>query len=123
MIISPFLGDIRFSLTFNKNLASALASRVYGTCIFISSPSKSALKGVQQHSLNLKVFHFYIFASNAMILILCRLGYLLKRIISPFSICLSTTSPISNYVAYSFLFSTFKKNLSPFFLKRYIAPG
>ncbi len=58
MMVSPFLGLIRFYLTSSKYLASALASSVWGTCMFISSPSKSALKGAQQHSLNLIVFHF-----------------------------------------------------------------
>ena len=43
-------------------IASALASSVWGKCRFISSPSKSALKGLQQHSLNRNVRWGFTFA-------------------------------------------------------------
>lgn len=52
---SPFLGVIMLDLDPIKVMASALASSVCGRCRFISSPSKSALNGPQQHSLNLNV--------------------------------------------------------------------
>ena len=41
--ISPFLGVHRLCITPMSWEASALASSVWGTCTFISSPSKSAL--------------------------------------------------------------------------------
>lgn len=44
-VTSPFLGLTRFFLTSKRYWASARASIVYGTWMFISSPSKSALKG------------------------------------------------------------------------------
>jgi len=42
-------------LTPIRVMASAFASSVWGRWRFISSPSKSALKGLQQHSLNRNV--------------------------------------------------------------------
>lgn len=44
--------------------ASALASSVCGRCMFISSPSKSALYGEQTHSLNRKVLQGMICPST-----------------------------------------------------------
>mmetsp|Transcript_9145 Transcript_9145/g.27734 ORF Transcript_9145/g.27734 Transcript_9145/m.27734 type:complete len:209 (-) Transcript_9145:1195-1821(-) len=90
---SPLLGEHRFCATLIKTRASVLASSVWGTWRFISSPSKSALYGVHTHSLNLKVLHGITLTRCAMMDILCRDGCLLKRTISPSSRCLSTTSP------------------------------
>lgn len=42
--------------------ASVRASSVCGTCMFISSPSKSALYGLQTDSLNRNVLHGIILA-------------------------------------------------------------
>ncbi len=42
----------RFLLEYKISLASAVAIQFYNTWIFISSPSKSALNGLQTHSLN-----------------------------------------------------------------------
>lgn len=52
---SPFLGVMMFDLEPISVMASALASSVWGRWRFISSPSKSALNGPQQHSLNRNV--------------------------------------------------------------------
>ena len=51
-------------------IASALASSVCGRWRFISSPSKSALKGLQQHSLNRNVRCGFTFAWNKVFSIL-----------------------------------------------------
>lgn len=96
MMGSPFLGVIKFSYTLIKIKASALASQVYGTWIFISSPSKSALYGVQTHSLNLKVFHSITLTLCAIIDILCKDGYLLKITTSPYDKWRKTVSPFFN---------------------------
>ena len=58
---------------------SALAVWVWTTCRFISSPSKSAPKGVQTHSLKRKVRWLEIFTKKPMIDCLCREGCRLKR--------------------------------------------
>ena len=50
-------------------MASALASSVWGRCKFISSPSKSALKGLQQHSLNRNVLCGFTLAWDNIIVI------------------------------------------------------
>ncbi|CCJ29414.1 unnamed protein product [Pneumocystis jirovecii] len=57
IIGSPLRGVTRLFFTLINSIASARASSVCGTCRFISSPSKSALYGLQTHSLSLKVFH------------------------------------------------------------------
>jgi len=64
--------------------------------MFISSPSKSALYGVQQHSLKRKVRLSIILALCAIIDTLWRLGYRLKSTASPSLRCLSTISPIAS---------------------------
>jgi hypothetical protein len=55
-----------------------------GRCRFISSPSKSALKGLHTHSLNRSVRPGRTTALNAMMDTRCRLGCLLKSTTSPF---------------------------------------
>ncbi len=51
----PYLGEINWSWTLIRRIASALASSLCGTCRFISSPSKSALYGGQTDGCNLNV--------------------------------------------------------------------
>lgn len=58
---------------------SALAGCVCTTCKFISSPSKSALKGVHTHSLKRKVRCFESFTKKPMIDCLCSEGCRLNR--------------------------------------------
>ena len=55
MIGPPNLGEMIFSRIFINIFASARASSVCGTCMFISSPSKSALYGGHTAGLSLKV--------------------------------------------------------------------
>ena len=55
-------------------LASARASTVCGTCIFISSPSKSALYGVVHDKFMRNVLYGNTFTSCAMMDILCNDG-------------------------------------------------
>ena len=57
MRISPDLGVHRLCMTPMSSEASARASSVWGTCRFISSPSKSALYGLHTHSLKRNVLH------------------------------------------------------------------
>ena len=57
MRISPDLGVHRLCITPMSSEASARASSVWGTCRFISSPSKSALYGLHTHSLKRNVLH------------------------------------------------------------------
>ena len=93
MMGSPPFGVMILDATPMRCRASLLASSVWGTWIFISSPSKSALKGEHTHSLNLKVFPGDILALKPIILTLCSDGCLLKITISSSLICRSTTSP------------------------------
>ena len=51
-------GVITYLGTLIKCLISDVASIFYGTCIFISSPSKSALYGVVTARFNLNVYPF-----------------------------------------------------------------
>lgn len=81
--------------------------------MFISSPSKSALNGVQAHSLNRRVFHLSTLALKAMIDILCRDGYLLNSTISPFLMCLPTISPILRFLAANLRLPYAKSFLAP----------
>lgn len=55
IIGSPLRGVTRFHRTDMSCAASARASSVWGRWRFISSPSKSALYGEQQHSLKRNV--------------------------------------------------------------------
>jgi hypothetical protein len=55
MSTSPFLGVHRLLTEPISVMASARASSVWGRCRFISSPSKSALKGEHTHSLKRSV--------------------------------------------------------------------
>ena len=63
--ISPFLGVHRLLCTDIRLMASARASSVCGTWMFISSPSKSALYGAHTHSLNRSVRHDITFVRCA----------------------------------------------------------
>ncbi len=95
---SPLLGVTIFCVTPIKWSVSLRASKVWGTWMFISSPSKSALKGAQTHSLNLRVFPGATLTLNPIILILCKLGCLLNMTTSPSRRCLSTISPNFSWI-------------------------
>ena len=95
---SPLLGVTIFCVTPIKWRVSLRASKVWGTWIFISSPSKSALKGAQTHSLKRRVFPGATLTLNPIILILCKLGCLLKMTTSPSLRCLSTISPYFSWI-------------------------
>lgn len=69
---------------------SAFASGDCGTCMFISSPSKSALYGDVTLRLSRKVEYGRIRTLWHIIDILCRDGWRLNRTRSPFCRCLST---------------------------------
>lgn len=80
--------------------------------MFISSPSKSALKGVQTHSLKRNVFPVDTLTLKPIMLIRCRLGCLLKITISPSRRCLSTMSPILSWIfPFAGLIAIFSPNL------------
>mmetsp|Transcript_35706 Transcript_35706/g.105539 ORF Transcript_35706/g.105539 Transcript_35706/m.105539 type:complete len:249 (-) Transcript_35706:903-1649(-) len=91
MTSSPFLGVHRLLTLPIRWSASARASSVCGRCRFISSPSKSALKGPQQHSLKRSVRYVRTRARNAWMDRRCRDGWRLKSTTSPSSRWRSTT--------------------------------
>ena len=91
---SPERDVMRFSRTSMSSAASARDSSVCGRCRFISSPSKSALYGVQQHSLKRKVRPGSTRARWHMMDILCSDGWRLKSTGSPSARCRSTMSPM-----------------------------
>lgn len=83
-------GDTMHLGTIISSKTSALVSNDWGTCIFISSPSKSALYGDVTDKFNRKVEYGMILILCPIIDILCRLGCLLKRTKSPSFKCRST---------------------------------
>ena len=78
-------------------IASARASGVCGTCMFISSPSKSALYGDVTLRLRRKVEWGRMRTRWPIIDILCSEGCLLNSTMSPFCRCLSTRKPYSRW--------------------------
>jgi len=90
---SPLRGFTKLYLFPINIQASARASSVCGKCRLISSPSKSALYGVQTHSLNWKVRWGTTLALWHMMDSLCNEGWRFNRTISPSHRCRSTRSP------------------------------
>ena len=76
-------GDTIILGTIISSRASARVSLLCGTCMFISSPSKSALYGEVTERLSLKVEYGRIFTRCPMMDILCRLGCRLNSTASP----------------------------------------
>lgn len=109
---SPFLALRRLFDDRIRILASAFAVTVYRRWTFISSPSKSPLKGLQTHSLNLSVLSLCIKARKPIIDYLCKEGYLLKSTTSSFIRCLWTMSfNFKRYAIFYLTSSVFKKYL------------
>mmetsp|Transcript_8521 Transcript_8521/g.15757 ORF Transcript_8521/g.15757 Transcript_8521/m.15757 type:complete len:204 (-) Transcript_8521:41-652(-) len=107
-----------------RRLASARASSVCGRWRFISSPSKSALYGLQQHSLNRNVLQGITLALCAIIDTLWRDGCLLNNTTSPSWRCLSTISPNSRFSAMRLRFAYLSSIRAPFdFSCTIFAPG
>lgn len=91
----PITGSLLFGDTICLGMciisfASAFVSKDWGTNIFISSPSKSALYGVVTERLSLNVDQGNTFTQWPMIDILCKEGCQLKSTKSSLSRCLST---------------------------------
>lgn len=91
----PMTGSLLFGETICLgicmiSLASAFVSNDWGTNIFISSPSKSALYGVVTERLSLNVDQGKTLTLCPMIDILCNEGCQLKSTKSSLSRCLST---------------------------------
>mmetsp|Transcript_32257 Transcript_32257/g.84393 ORF Transcript_32257/g.84393 Transcript_32257/m.84393 type:complete len:212 (+) Transcript_32257:1367-2002(+) len=80
-----------FSSTFIISSISARVSSDCGMCMFISSPSKSALYGVVHDRFMRKVDHGRILTRCPIIDILCKVGWRLNTITSLSRICRSTT--------------------------------
>ena len=88
-------GDTIILGTIMSSSASAFVSFVCGTCMFISSPSKSALYGDVAERSSRKVENGMILIRWPMMDILCRLGCRLKSTTSPSLRCRSTLYPYS----------------------------
>jgi len=100
MIGPPNRGERMCSWTCMMTFASARASWLWSTCRFISSPSKSALYGVQSHRLNRKVLCGRIRTKCAIMLIRWSEGCRLNRTMSPSMSWRSTTQPGLTMVAH-----------------------
>ena len=90
-------GDTMFLGTAMIAIASALASGVCGTCMFISSPSKSALYGDVTLRLRRKVECGRMRTRWPIIDILCSEGWRLNSTMSPFWRWRSTRKPYSRW--------------------------
>eukprot|EP00659_Diplonema_papillatum_P008562 gene8561-biopygen8550 len=126
IIGSPWRAEIMLRAVDIRMAHSARASSVCGRWMFISSPSKSALYGAQQHSLNRKVRYGRTRARWHIIEIRCSDGCLLKITQSPLIRWRSTMSPGSRFSAMvrrSFSESIAKPRFCPFVFFMYTAPG
>mmetsp|Transcript_9614 Transcript_9614/g.20488 ORF Transcript_9614/g.20488 Transcript_9614/m.20488 type:complete len:225 (-) Transcript_9614:1184-1858(-) len=123
IMISPFLGVHRLLTLPMSCSASARASSVWGRCRFISSPSKSALKGEQAHSLKRSVRQGRTLALKAMMEMRCREGWRLKSTTSPSSRCRSTMKPTLSSAAILRLSPYLRKVFSPSGRITKLAPG
>mmetsp|Transcript_31166 Transcript_31166/g.96457 ORF Transcript_31166/g.96457 Transcript_31166/m.96457 type:complete len:242 (+) Transcript_31166:1735-2460(+) len=110
---SPFRGVQMLCATPNNSWASARASSVWGRCMFISSPSKSALYGAQTHSLKRNVRHGSTLTECAMMDSLWRDGWRLNSTTSPSCMWRSTTSPARKSRATRFRSPNFNDFLWP----------
>ena len=106
MIGPPYRGDMSWSCTRMSSMASARASSLWGTCRFISSPSKSALYGGHTDGCRRNVLPGSTRTWWAIMDIWWSDGCLLNITMSPSIRCLSIRYPISSVSAIVWRFST-----------------